>query len=215
MTDAFADVVMPIFQKVLHLLGQLSWGESRTPDEVLQLTRSWIEEGARKTVTRPELARSFELAKYGLVGWIDDLLTESAWGSENRWSVGVHLLEWSLYESRIHASKFYDEAEHAEDQGDYDALEVYLLCVNLGFRGVMGYDENQLTQWVERVYGRVSEAGSLAARPFADDEVVKHRFEPLGGPTLLVTVSVLVSLTALITLAAYLLSVHLVYNHGI
>jgi type VI secretion system protein ImpK len=214
MTDAFAEVVMPIFQKVLHLLGQLSWGESRTPDEVLQLTRSWIEEGTRRTLARPDLSKSYELAKYGLVGWIDDLLTESAWGNENRWSVGIHLLEWSLYESRIHASKFFDEAKRAEDEGDYDALEVYLLCVNLGFRGIMAYDEEQLSGWVERVYGRVSEAASLPSRPFPDDDPGKRRFEPLKGPALLVTVSVLVSITALATLAVYLLSVHLYYYSG-
>jgi type VI secretion system protein ImpK len=214
MTDAFADVVMPIFQKVLHLLGQLSWGESRTPDEVLQLTRSWIEEGARRTVSKPELSKSYELAKYGLVGWIDDLLTESTWGANNRWSVGVHLLEWSIFESRIHASKFYEEAKRAEDERDYDALEVYLLCVNLGFKGIMAYDEDDLSAWVERVYGRVSEAGSIPSRPFAEDDQGRHRFEPLKGPALLVTVSILVSLTALLTLAAYLASVHVYYFRG-
>ena len=56
MTDAFADVVMPVFQKVLQLLDRLFLGEGRTADEVLAQTRSWIEEAGRKTVAKPDLA---------------------------------------------------------------------------------------------------------------------------------------------------------------
>ena len=135
MTDAFADVVMPMFQKVLQLLDQLYLGEARTPDEVVAQTRSWIEEAARKTVAKPDLARSFELAKFGLVTRIDKILTDSARGANARWSAGVHLLEWSIYGTRVGASRFYEEAKSAEDEGDLDALEVYLLCVTLGFKG--------------------------------------------------------------------------------
>src|SRR5512147_2377806 len=106
MTDAFADVVMPIFQKALQLLDRLSLGEARSPDEVMAQTQSSIEEAARKTLARPDLARSFELAKFGLVTWIDEILTDSAWGVNVRWSTGVHLLEWSVYGTRVAASRF-------------------------------------------------------------------------------------------------------------
>jgi type VI secretion system protein ImpK len=214
MTDAFADVVMPIFQKVLQLLDRLFLGETRSPDEVMAQTQSWIEEAARKTLAKPDLARSFELAKFGLVTWIDEILTDSAWGTAARWSVGVHLLEWSIYGTRVGASRFYDEARRAEDEGDIDALEVYLLCVTLGFKGIMAYDETELAEWVERVYGRVSEAGSVASRPFSEEDSSGSRFGPLRGPSLLITVSILVAITSLFTLAAYLLAVHLDYYSG-
>jgi type VI secretion system protein ImpK len=212
MTDEFADVVMPIFQKVLQLLDRLFLGESRTPDEVMAQTRSWIEEGARKTLGRPDLARSFELARFGLVTWIDEILVDSPWGASARWSVGVHLLEWSIYGTRSGAKTFYDEAKVAEDDENFDALEVYLLCVTLGFKGMKAYDEAGLSEWVERVYGRISEASSVASRPFSEEDGSAGRFGPLRGPSLLITVSILVAITALVTLAAYLLAVHLDYN---
>lgn len=214
MTDAFADVVMPIFQRMLRLLDQLAWEESRTAEEVLKQTRSWVEEGTRKTVAKPELARSFELAKYGLVSWIDEVLTESAWGPKVGWSVGTTLLEWEFYNKRLAATRFYEESDRAEDAGDMDALEVYLLCANLGFKGMKSYDEDELSGWVQRVYTRVSEAGSVASKPFAEDDGAAARFGPLRGPSLLVTVSSLVAFTALFTLGAYLLSVHLLYAQG-
>ncbi len=214
MTDAFADVVMPVFQKVLQLLDRLFLGEARTPDEVMAQTRSWIEEAGRKTVAKPDLARSFELAKFGLVTWIDEILTDSTWGANARWSVGVHLLEWSIYGTRMGASKFFDEAERAEEEGDMDALEVFLLCVILGFKGIKAHDETNLSEWVERVYGRVSEASSVASRPFTEEEGSVSRFGPLRGPSLLLTVAILVAITMLFTLAAYLLAVHLDYYSG-
>jgi type VI secretion system protein ImpK len=176
-------------------------------------TRSWIEEAARKTLAKPDLARSFELAKFGLVTWIDEILTDSAWGTAARWSVGVdQLLEWSIYGTRLGAPRFYNEARRAEDEGDIDALEVYLLCVTLGFKGKKAYDETELAEWVKRVYGRVSEAGSVASRPFSEGDSSGSRFGPLRGPSLLITVSILVAITSLLTLAAYLLAVHLDYR---
>jgi type VI secretion system protein ImpK len=209
MTDAFAELVMPIFRKVLDLRDRLSWGESRTLDEVKHLVKSWIEDGRRRAMGNPELVRSFSLAEYGLVAWIDEVLTESEWGRSVDWGSLEHVLEWDLYRTHDRATLFYEpHAEAAEAQGDLDALEVYLLCVTLGFQGQLAYDETQLAEWVQRVYIRVSSAGAIPSRPFPDDAPCKDRFGPLSGPSLLVRVSILVSITALVTLAAYLIAVH-------
>jgi hypothetical protein len=84
--------------------------------------------------------------------------------------------------------------------------------VTLGFRGELVYDDGRMADWVHRVYSRVSGAGGVPDRPFAEDPAHHDRFSPLHGPTLLLTVSILVSITALITLAAYLLAVHADYK---
>jgi hypothetical protein len=62
------------------------------------------------------------------------------------------------------------------------------------------------------LYQLVSGAGGVPDRPFAEDPPHHDRFSPLRGPMLLLTVSILVSITALITLAAYLLAVHVGYD---
>ncbi len=86
------------------------------------------------------------------------------------------------------------------------------MSVALGFRGELVYDDDRLADWVHRVYGRISDSNSVPARPFADDPPRVSQFRPLGGPSLLVAVSVLVSITAIITLAAYLIAVHVDYG---
>jgi type VI secretion system protein ImpK len=210
MTDAFAELVMPIFRRGIGLQERLAQGESRTVDEVKRMAGGWIEEARRRAMSSAGLKQSFEQAQFGLVAWIDEVLTESDWGRQAGLPEGI--LEWDIYGSRDRATLFYDHADRAEAEGSLDALEVYLVAVTLGFRGELVHDDGRLADWVHRVYGRVSGAGGVPDRPFAEDPAHHDRFAPLRGPSLLLAVSVLVSITALITLAAYLLAVHADYN---
>ena len=210
MTDAFADLVMPIFRKGIDLQDRLSRGEPRTLEDVKRTASNWIEEARRRALGVPGLKDSYDLARFGLVAWIDEILTDSEWGRK----VGSpeEILEWDLFSSRDRATLFYNYADRAEAEGDLDALETYLLAVTLGFRGELVYDDGRLADWVHRVYTRVSGASTVPERPFTDDSPLAVYFGPLRGPSLLLAVSVLVSITALITLAAYLIAVHVDYD---
>jgi type VI secretion system protein ImpK len=208
MTDAFADLVMPIFQRVIDLQVQLSRDEPRSLEEVMRLTRSWIDEADRRAGPSPDLKRSFELARFGLVGWIDEVLTDSEWGRSAGWGSEQHVLEWFTFGSRGRAYLFYEHAEAAAAHADMDALEVYLLCVALGFRGEHVYDPEKSVKWVERMYGLIAKATSVPSKPFPEEETAGAGLVPLGGPSLLVTVSGLFAVSALFTLAAYLYAVH-------
>lgn len=212
MTDAFADLATPILQRVIDLQNRLDRGEPKTLDEVMHLTRGWIDEAGRRAVANPTLGRSFDRARFGLVAWIDETLTNSEWGRSVGWGSEEHVLEWFTFGSRGRAYLFYQHSDEAESHGDADALEVYLLCVALGFRGELVYDEEQLNAWVERVYARIGESSSVAPRPFLEEDGAGPGLEPLKGPSLLVAVSILFAVTALFTLAAYLSAVHYSYN---
>jgi type VI secretion system protein ImpK len=206
MTDAFAELVMPIFQKGIELQERLSRGEPRSLDEIKRAASEWVEDGRRRALAAPSLKRSYDLARFGLVAWIDEILTDSEWGRK----VGSpeEILEWDHFSSRDRATLFYDHASLAEKEGDADALETYLLGVTLGFKGEFIHDDAQLADWVNHVYGRISAAETVPARPFADDPPMQGQFAPMRGPLLLLVVSILVSITAIVTLAAYLFAVH-------
>ena len=212
MTDAFSELVMPVFRRVIELQDRLTWEESRSLEDVKQATGSWLEEARRKAMGQPALAQSFELARFGLVAWTDEVLTDSDWG--RRMGSPEQILEWDLFHTRDRSYLFYEHASQAEEQDDMDALATYLLCVTLGFKGQMVYDEGQLADWVQRMYDKVSRVGSVPSRPFPEDPARKQNFGPLRGSSLLITTSILVSITALATLAAYLLAVHVHYRPG-
>jgi type VI secretion system protein ImpK len=211
MTDAFADLVMPVFRRVIELQDRLAWEESRSLEDVKQATGGWLEDARRRAMGQAALAQSFERARYGLVAWIDEVLTDSPWGA--KMGSPEQILEWDLFRSRDRAYRFYQLADEAEDHGDTDALATYLLCVTLGFKGEYRHEEAGLADWVQRVYDKVSAAGAVPSRPFPDDPPRKQVFGPLRGTSLLLTTSILVSITALTTLFAYLLAVHIDYYY--
>lgn len=210
MTDSFAALVMPVFRNGIELQDRLSGDEPRSLDDVKRMTSAWIEDARRRSLASPALKSSFELARFGLVAWIDEILTDSEWGRH----VGQpdDILEWDQFSSRDRATLFYAHAERADEVGDLDALEVYLLATTLGFKGELIYEEERLADWVHQVYGRISQASAVPDRPFGEDTPPRGPLEPLRGPSLLLVVSILVSVTVLVTLAAYLVSVHVYYE---
>ncbi len=209
MTDAFADLVTPLFQRVIDLQDHLAWGEARSLEEVKQLTRSWVESTEQRASVDSTLASDFTLARFALVAWIDEVLTDSDWGKSVGWGSEDHMLEWDLFRTRLRADRFYEWAHRAEGENALDPLETYLLCVALGFRGKYRFNEGAFGQWVEHVYARVASGGSVASKPFPEDAEgdAPTGLQPLAGPALLVRVSALVSVTAMLTLIAYLWAV--------
>jgi type VI secretion system protein ImpK len=88
--------------------------------------------------------------RYGLACWLDEVfIADSPWSA--LWA--EQTLEVALYGgSSQRAWRFWEQAKKAEARPGADALEVYLWCVMLGFRGEPPPD---LVQWVEGVRKRV------------------------------------------------------------
>jgi type IV/VI secretion system ImpK/VasF family protein len=216
MTDAFSDLVMPIFREVIDLKDRLSWRRDLPSlEEVKQQTRLWIEAAEQRAQADDGLASEFALAKYGFVAWIDEVLTDSSWGQSVGWGSEDHVLEWNLYKTNLRAGRFYEKSEDAyaavsQSRSSTDPLEIYLLCVALGFQGDLRFNQERLRSWVERIYSKVTEASPMAAKPFADEPsgAPSGGLGPRRGPELLLKVSILTAITALATLLGYLASVH-------
>lgn len=68
--------------------------------------------------------------RYPLVCWLDEIFIDSPWSRE--WN--EHKLEQALFGTTDRAWKFWEQARKAEGLGA-DVLEVFYLCVMLGFRG--------------------------------------------------------------------------------
>ena len=89
-------------------------------------------------------AAPFLGARYALVCWLDELFVlDSSWGT--LWN--EHKLESRLYGGNDRAWRFWDQAR-ASALRSPDALEVYFLCVMLGFTGEFDADPTALAGWV-------------------------------------------------------------------
>jgi len=130
MTPKFAEAVDKIFLYVLDLLERIGKGESPDPTEERVRVRRWIDQAEAALGQRQD----WELAKYALVAWIDDVLIEAPWEGRTWWE--EHALEVELFNSRDAFTAFYTKSVEAAQMTRRDALEVFYVCVVLGFRGM-------------------------------------------------------------------------------
>jgi type VI secretion system protein ImpK len=115
----------------------------------------------------PYDSREFLGVRYALACWVDEIFISDptcAWTDE--WQSVT--LESAIYGgSQERAWRFWSQAELAEKRPGAEALEAYLWCVMLGFRG-----QPQVTvepaQWVDRVRKRVLQARQQEAKMPAD-----------------------------------------------
>jgi len=145
MTPQFAQAVDPIFLAMLDLLDQISQNQPVSPqNERYRLVAA---------VDYAEAALGggieWELAKYALVSWIDEMLVETPWSGRDWWSNNV--LEVQYFNTRLCNERFYTKAQEASAQPRRDALEVFYNCVILGFRGL--YRDPNLASSLTSVHG--------------------------------------------------------------
>ena len=130
MKPSFSKTVDPVFLHVLELLERIAANEA--PDPVEERNR------IRARLDRAELsfgqAQDWQLAKYGIVAWIDEMLIEAVWDGADWWK--EQPLEFEIFRTATAYSRFYEMAEEASQLVRKDALEVFYICVVLGFRGM-------------------------------------------------------------------------------
>jgi type VI secretion system protein ImpK len=130
MTPDFAKAVDPIFEYVLGLIDRIEQGEEPDPAQTQTYIHAVLFNRAEQEL---RAAPQWQLAKYGLVAWIDELLTRFNWSGQEFWINNP--LERFLFQTAERATLFYAQAQKTVETASFDALEVYYLCVILGFRG--------------------------------------------------------------------------------
>ena len=130
MTPRFSRAVDPIFKYVLGLLDAIHQDQHPAAREQRLAIRGLFDHAEAILGRR----REWELARYAIVSWIDEMLVDSTWNGAEWWSNNV--LEVELFNSRLCFEEFYVRAKIAATLAQRDALEVFYLCMMLGFRGL-------------------------------------------------------------------------------
>jgi type VI secretion system protein ImpK len=130
MTPPFAKAVDPVFLYVLGLLERIGSGQDPAPDKERLFIRGWIDQADGLLGQSAD----WQFAKYALVTWIDEVLIEAPWTGRDWWNENA--LEVELFNTRLANEQFYMRAKEAGTLPRRDALEVFYVCVVLGFRGL-------------------------------------------------------------------------------
>jgi type VI secretion system protein ImpK len=130
MDSNFARKVDPIFLEMLELMQRIERNEAPVPAE----QRNRIIE----KITEAESALSghsdWPLAKYAFSSWIDETLIQAPWDGRELWR--ERPLEFHFFRTSEAYSGFFAKAREAAEHSSRDALEVFYVCVVLGFRGL-------------------------------------------------------------------------------
>jgi len=170
MTDEMANLVQPIFDYGLQLKERLDQGDQPDLDaeqaklKGLLLTdieaRRWVDFGGDSTrdTSRGDdddnrRGERFLGVRYAIVCWLDEFfILNSPW--ETQWN--EQKLEGELYGTNDRAWKFWEQAELALTRPKADGLEVFFLCVLMGFRGELREEPERLQQWIAATKNRIA-----------------------------------------------------------
>jgi type VI secretion system protein ImpK len=131
MTPEFAKAVDPVFLHVFGLLDRLGRGVQPSPEEERLRIRGMIDQADAVWGHSPDA----DLAKYAIVSWIDEvLIAEDSWQGSDWWK--NNSLEWECFKTQDRSEQFYLKAKEASGLRRKDALEVFYVCVVMGFRGL-------------------------------------------------------------------------------
>lgn len=130
MTPKFAHAVDDVFIYVIDLLSRIERNEQpHHKDE-----RSKVRELLERAEVRVDSREEWKLAKYALVAWIDEALTQAEWNARKEWRAKT--LESSYFKTDNASIQFFIKAREALEFANRDSLEVFYICVMVGFRGI-------------------------------------------------------------------------------
>ena len=210
MTPKFAHAVDDVFVYVIDLLSRIERNEQPNHRD----ERSKVRELLERAEVRVDSREEWKLAKYALVAWIDEALTQAEWNARKEWRAKT--LESSYFKTDNASIQFFAKAREAQEFTNKDALEVFYICVMVGFRGIYsgpggggtaeqnGLDAN-LDTWIEKIAAVVRgkpDRGKITATPQVIDVAapLEARFQFLGMSLLTFVLAVAAATVAAIFL---------------
>jgi type VI secretion system protein ImpK len=131
MSPKFARAVDPIFSTVLDLLDRIDRGQQCDPAEEKSKIVKQFDAASAQLGQAPEWT---DQARYALYAWIDSELAKvRPWEGREWWQ--SHSLELDYWGQGLANVEFFVRAKEAAKLSTKDALEVFYVCVVLGFRG--------------------------------------------------------------------------------
>jgi type VI secretion system protein ImpK len=203
MTPEFSQKIDPIFEYVLRLLDRIDHSEAIAPEPEKTRILAMLDKAEAALGPTAE----WQLAKFALVCWIDEMLLAAPWEGRFWWNESS--LETAVFSSRERATEYFIKARDAKEKPQRNALEVFYLGVILGFRGLYENPETaaaetarlelpeELSVWVQQTAAAIRERPKPTISP---NREVGFGAPPLGGQALLIGSLLAVAVMSAVTL---------------
>ncbi len=173
-THRLSEIYSPCFALVLQLRSTDAFGEADLLRErIKRLLDKSGQEAARSGVAQEDV----QLAKFAMVAFIDETILSSNWTQKDRWL--ARPLQLEIYDRYDAGEEFFERLEGLRSRRAQQAeiLEVYYLCMALGFKGrYQLHDQERLRLIIEETYSELKRTpgmgvGVLSAHGKPRDQV--------------------------------------------
>jgi type VI secretion system protein ImpK len=145
-----SEIFATCFTLILQLRATDAYGEA----EVLRSRVKDLLENAERDALRTGVSPdNIQMAKFAIVAFIDETIISSNWSQKDRWVSKPLQLE--LYNQYDAGETFFSRLETLRQQpkANAEALEVYYLCLTLGFKGKYQlHEQERLREIIETTY---------------------------------------------------------------
>ncbi len=135
-----ADICADCLMLILQLRATKEFGDPQfLRDKILQLLDNLEREARLNHYTMADI----QLVKFALVAFLDESIIASEWSHKDQWLSNP--LQLQLYNRFDAGEEFYNKIDFMLDQIQLntEVLEVYYLCLTLGFKGKYGVTEQE------------------------------------------------------------------------
>ncbi len=227
MRDEIATVVFPVLRHGIRLRQRLQsrhgdlldW--QREQKEILGLLQAtprgtaaladylgdYHHGDARRSQDAAARYESFLGIRYALACWIDEIMIQRNLPWNDIWN--ENKIESQLYGGNLRAEKFWDQARRAQVRPSRDPLEVFYLCVVLGFRGELVDQPEKVQAWRDQVEVQLTDDHAWTPPP---DQKIKPHVPALTGPRRKQRMLLVATITALVAIPLLILGFILLFN---
>jgi type IV/VI secretion system ImpK/VasF family protein len=186
MTPELAIAIDGVFIQMADLLARIDRKDTVDRSHERSLLLGRMQQAGAAMTARED----WPYVHYALVAWIDDVLSDVEWQGRDSWA--YYRLEFEFFHTREADVRFFMKADEVSTRGLLDALEVYYVCVQLGFRGFfreadavprakeLGLPQS-LLEWLKRTALRIRRAPDRP--PLAVDRAIPGTQRHLHGRT--------------------------------
>jgi type VI secretion system protein ImpK len=176
MRKEIADIVFPVIRKAIEIkeglrTNERAWDFADAQKKLMALVQAPFPDQLRSDVVGDQRAIDASISttrlgflgiRYALACWLDEIfIGDSAW--KEQWNASK--VETHLFGINDRASEFWKQAQRAQSRPTRDALEVFYLCVMLGFRGELIENPTEIISWRESVEPQITQGEEREYRP--------------------------------------------------
>ena len=156
-----------LFLIVMNITPDVDMG---TEDEIRRILKYYVDQFVQNCNAVNVDSKKRDYIKYALVALIDEKILKLPEKWSDSWR--IHMLQLDYFGDMVAGERFYEHLDFLMKNPTvyYDVLEIYYLCLCLGFKGMYMYRQEELQALIRKLPGMI-----FSSRPASVKPVTVHR----------------------------------------